>query len=160
MKVSTALKKNNSGYQPKWLTIPRIVLGLILFWKGISFIQDSSELEAMVSQTGVSMFDSNAQAIAFIITYINLLGGLFIATGLFTRWASLLQIPILIGAIIFVNSKAGMSFSNYELILSIIVLILLVVYVIRGSGALSADEFFRSYFKAGTESGHTKKFFQ
>lgn len=160
MKVSTALKKNNSGYQPKWLTIPRIVLGLILFWKGISFIQDSSELEAMVSQTGVSMFDSNAQAIAFIITYINLLGGLFIVTGLFTRWASLMQIPILIGAIIFVNSKAGMSFSNYELILSIIVLILLVVYVIRGSGALSADEFFRSYFKAGTESGHTKKFFQ
>jgi len=160
MKVSTALKKNNSGYQPKWLTIPRIVLGLILFWKGISFIQDSSELEAMVSQTGVSMFDSNAQAIAFIITYVNLLGGLFIATGLFTRWASLLQIPILIGAIIFVNSKTGMSFSNYELILSIIVLILLVVYVIRGSGALSADEFFRSYFKAGTESGHTKKFFQ
>lgn len=114
----------------------------------------------MVSQTGVNIFDNNAQALTFIITYVNLLGGLFIATGLFTRWASILQIPILIGAIIFVNSKAGMNFSNYELILSIIVLILFVVFFYKGSGALSADEFYRSYFKAGTESGHTKKFFQ
>ncbi|HMJ46387.1 MAG TPA: DoxX family protein [Ferruginibacter sp.] len=160
MEINTALKKNNPGSQPKWLTIPRIALGLVLMWKGISFIHDSSQLEEMVSRTGINMFNNNARIIAFIITYINLLGGLFIATGLFTRWSSVLQIPIIIGAIIFVNSKAGMSFSNYELILSIIVLVFLIVFIIKGSGVLSADEFFRSYFKAGTERGHTKKFFQ
>ena len=94
------------------------------------------------------MADKNAQAVAFIITYINLLGGFLIAVGLFTRWASAIQIPILIGAIFFVNVKEGMDVSNYELFLSIIVMILLIVFVIKGSGVISADEYFRNYYKA------------
>jgi len=113
----------------------------------------------MVQKTGINMFNKNAQVIAFIITYANLLGGFLIAVGLFTRWASALQIPFLIGAIGFVNVKAGMRLDNYELILSIIVLILLIVFVIKGSGVLSADEYFRNYYKAGYESGHTGKLF-
>ena len=72
----------------------------------------------------------------------------------------LLQIPIIIGAIFFVNSKTGMSFSNTELILSVIVFVLLIVFAIKGSGTLSADEFFRSYTKAGLEPGHTQKLFE
>jgi NADH:ubiquinone oxidoreductase subunit 3 (subunit A) len=49
-----------------------------------------------------------------------------------------------------------MGTSTIELLLSIIVLLLLIVFVIKGSGAISADEYFRSYYKAGYESGHTK----
>ena len=146
--------------QPKWLTIFRILLGLILIWKGYTFFKDSASLEEMIRGGGIEMFSNNTRAIAFIITYVSLLGGVFIATGLFTRWMSLLNIPVLVGAIIFVNSKAGMSLSNTELILSIAVLILLIVFTIKGSGSLSADEFFRSYTKAGMESGHTQKLFQ
>ena len=158
MKSDTIIKKNASANQPKWLTIFRIALGLILFWKGISFLRDSSQLKAMMQSTGIGLFDNNAQTFSFIITYINLLGGLLIVVGLFTRWAALVQIPILIGAVIFVNSKAGLSISNYELILSVIVLLLLIIFVIKGSGFISADEYFRNYYKAGYESGHTKKF--
>lgn len=158
MELESAIKKNASDNQPKWLVIFRIALGLILFWKGISFLRDSSHLNAMMQSTGIGLFDNNAQTFSFIITYINLLGGLFIAVGLFTRWSALVQIPILIGAVVFVNSKAGMNFSNYELILSVIVLILLIIFVIKGSGVISADEYFRNYYKAGYESGHTKKF--
>ncbi|MCP9752397.1 DoxX family protein [Ferruginibacter sp. HRS2-29] len=146
--------------QPKWLTIFRVILGFILIWKGYTFFKDSAALEEMIRGGGIEMFSNNTRAIAFIITYINLLGGVFIATGLFTRWMSLINIPVVVGAIIFVNSKAGMSFSNTELILSIGVLILLIIFVIKGSGTLSADEFFRSYTKAGMEQGHTKKLFQ
>src|SRR5436189_1926178 len=101
------IEKTDSS-QPRWLTILRIALGFILFWKGISFIHDSSALEAMVEKTGINMFDQNAQTISFIITYANLLGGFLVTVGLFTRWASIVQIPILLGAIIFVNVKAGM----------------------------------------------------
>ena len=160
MELNTPLKKNRNAYQPKWLTLLRIALGLIILWKGISFFRYSSNLEAMLQSGGMDMFNNNAQTIAFIITYINLLGGVFIAVGLFTRWVCLVQIPIIIGAIIFVNAKAGMSFTNSELVLSIIVLLLLVVFFIKGSGVISADEYFRSYSKAGPEAGHTKKFFQ
>ncbi len=160
MELETAIEKNTSLRQPKWLTVFRIILGLILFWKGISFIHDSTVLEEMVQRTGIHMFGRNAEMIAFIVPYLNLLCGLFIAVGLFTRWASIIQLPILIVAVIFVNVKSGMSFDNYELVLSVIVLILLVVFTIKGSGVISADEYFHSYYKAGSEPGNTKKIFE
>lgn len=159
MDSNTTIAKKDAT-QPKWLTLFRVALGIILFWKGISFIQDSSRLEAMVQSTGINMFGENARTVSFLISYINLLGGFFIAVGLFTRWVSLVQIPILIGAIVFVNLKAGMNLSNQELMLSVLVLILLIVFVIKGSGVISADEYFRNYYKAGYEPGHTKKFLE
>ncbi|MEP6615810.1 MAG: DoxX family protein [Ginsengibacter sp.] len=160
MEFESAIEKNSSFRQPKWLIIFRIALGLILFWRGISFIHDSSKLEAMLQSSGITMFDQNAQLIAFVVPYLNLLCGLFIAVGLFTRWASIIQLPILAVAVTFVNVKSGMSFTNYELVLSIVVLLLLIVFVIKGSGVLSADEYFHSYYKAGSEPGNTKKFFE
>jgi uncharacterized membrane protein YphA (DoxX/SURF4 family) len=146
--------------QPRWLTIIRIALGLILFWRGISFIRDSSDLQLMLQRMSIGVVDKNTQWIAFLITYINLLGGLFITVGLFTKTSCIVQIPILIGAVFFVNTKHGLNQSTSELILSAIVLLLLILFAIKGSGVLSADEYFRSYYKAGPEDGNTKKFFK
>ncbi len=154
-----AITEKTSATQPRWLTIVRIALGFILFWKGINFIRDTSLLQSMISHTGVGMFDKNSSWLAFIITYINILGGLFILVGLFTRTSSIIQIPILIGAVFLVNMKQAGN-SGFELVLSIIVLVLLVIFAYKGSGALSADEYFRSYYKAGSEEGNTKKFFK
>jgi uncharacterized membrane protein YphA (DoxX/SURF4 family) len=155
----TAITEKTSASQPGWLTIVRIALGFILFWKGINFIRDTSLLQAMIEKTGIGLFDKNSSVIAFIITYLNLLGGLFIAVGLFTRTSSIIQIPILIGAVFFVNMKQSGN-SGFELVLSIIVLVLLFIFAYKGSGSLSADEYFRSYYKAGSEDGNTKKFFR
>ncbi|MEO8112178.1 MAG: DoxX family protein [Ginsengibacter sp.] len=152
------ITEKTSASHPFWLTIVRIILGFILFWKGINFIRDSSMLQSMIEKTGVGMFNKNAEFLAFIITYINLLGGLFIAVGLFTRTNSIIQIPILAGAVFLVNMKTAGE-SSFELVLSIIVLVLLVVFAYKGSSTLSADEYFRSYYKAGSEDGSTKKFF-
>ncbi|MEO8567977.1 MAG: DoxX family protein [Ginsengibacter sp.] len=158
MKEAAITEKTNAD-QPKWLTIVRIVLGFILFWKGINFIRDTSLLQGMIEKTGIGMFDKNSSAIAFIITYLNLLGGLFIAVGLFTRTSSIIQIPILIGAVFLVNiQQAGNS--GFELVLSVIVLLLLLLFAFKGSGAISADEYFRSYYKAGSGEGNTRKFFK
>ena len=158
MNEAPITEKTNTS-QPKWLTIVRIVLGFILFWKGITFIRDTSLLQAMIERTGIGMIDKNSSVLAFIIAYINLLGGLFIAVGLFTRTSCIIQIPILIGAVFFVNIKQVGSNNGFELMLSIIVLVLLLIFAYKGSGALSADEYFRSYYKAGSEEGNTKKFF-
>ena len=149
-----------SSSQPKWLTILRIALGFILFWKGISFIRDSSDLNSMLQRMSIGMVDKNSQWIAFLITYLNLLGGLFITVGLFTKTSSIVQIPILIGAVFFVNTKSGLNQSTSELVLSAIVLILLLIFAVKGSGVLSADEYFRSYYKAGSQDGNTKKLFK
>lgn len=151
------ITEKTSTDQPRWLTIFRIALGLILFWKGITFLRDNFILESMISSTGVSMFDKNSSLLASVISYINLLGGLFIATGLFTRTSCIIQIPVLIVAVL-VNIR-GTETSASELILSVVVLALLIVFAFKGSSTLSADEYFRSYYKAGSEEGNTKKFF-
>jgi len=159
METSTLLQKNNPDNQPRWLTLFRIILGFIILWKGFTFFKDSIAVETMVKGGSIELLSKNSEIIAFIITYTNLLGGFFIMVGLFTRWMCIIQIPILLGAILFVNINEGMSLTNVELILSVIVLILLIVFVIKGSGLISADEYFRSYTKAAIEPGHTKKLF-
>lgn len=156
----TDITEKTSLTQPRWLTIVRIALGLTLFWKGITFIHDSSDLQSMLQRMKIGVVDKNTEWIAFLITYINLLGGLFITVGLFTKTSSIVQIPILIGAVFFVNTKYGFNQTPSELILSAIVLVLSILFAIKGSGVLSADEYFRSYYKAGSEEGNTKKFFK
>ncbi len=157
--AETNITEKTNYNQPRWLTVLRIALGLILMWKGVNFIRDTALLKNMIQQTGVEVFSQNSAVLVFIVTFFNLLGGLFIAVGLFTKTSSIIQIPILITAAFFVNIKiAGESSS--ELILSVIVLLLLILFAIKGSGSLSADEYFRSYYKAGNEEGNTKKFFK
>ncbi|MDN3657180.1 DoxX family protein [Ferruginibacter paludis] len=151
---------NNSAPQPKWLTILRVILGLIILWKGFVFFKDTVAVETLLKTGGVEILSNNSQVLAFVITYFNLLGGFFITVGLFTRWMCIIQIIVITGAILFVNSKLGVSFSNSELMLSIIVLGLSILFSIKGGGTLSADEYFRSYSKAGVEPGHTEKFFE
>jgi putative oxidoreductase len=160
METATPLPEDNTVNQPKWLILLRVLLGFIILWKGFTFFKDSVAVESLLKGGGVKMFSNNSQTIAFFITYFNLLGGFFIIIGLFTRWMCLIQIPIMIGAVFFVYTKVGMSFTDIELILTVIVLILLIVFAIKGSGTISLDEYFRSYTKAGLEPGHTKKFFQ
>lgn len=146
--------------QPKWMTILRIILGFILIWKGVSFFKDSSLLSDMIRDGGVDMFSNNTKIFTTIVTYLHLLSGFFIIVGLFTRWVCLLQMPVLIMAVVYAFNKTGMHWTNVELFLAAITLVLLVVFFIRGSGTLSADEYFRSYTKAGMEKGHTTKLFQ
>jgi uncharacterized membrane protein YphA (DoxX/SURF4 family) len=155
MSEANITEKTND--QPRWLTVFRIILGLVLLLKGISFIRDMAALRSMIELTGVEAFSHHSDTLAFVVACINLLGGLFIACGLFTRTSSIVQIPILIIATFFVNIRAE---SSGELILSAIVLLLLILFAIKGSGALSADEYFRSYYKAGNEDGNTGKFFK
>ena len=149
------ITEKTSVSQPRWLTIVRIALGLILFWKGINFMRDSSDLHLMLQRMSIGVVDKNSVWIEFLITYINLLGGLFIIVGLFTKTSSIILIPILISVVFLVNTRHGLNQSTFELVLSAIVLILLILFSIKGSGVLSADEYFRSYYR-----GNTKKLFK
>ena len=151
---------NKTLSQPKWWAILRILLGLILFWKGIFFLQNSVYFDQITLNSKLGVLQHYKTEIAFVITYISLLGGLFICVGLFTRWASIVQIPILVGAVFFVNLNMRQGVQDAEFVLSVIVLVLLFIFAISGSGILSADEYFKSYYKAGTEKGQTDKIFE
>lgn len=145
-----SLRHVNSLQQPKWLAVLRIVLGAMLFMKGITFINDSSALESMIAGSGLRVITSNYTSLwAEIIAWTNLLGGLFILTGLCTRYASLLLIPVLAAAVFFVNLPNATVSGGSELAFSVIILVLLGVFLYEGSGKISADEYFRTYYKAG-----------
>lgn len=131
----------SSKHHPKWLVFLRVALGLCLFIKGIGFIQNSVLLSDVISQTD---FIKNASWLTTIIPWLHLLGGSMIVMGLFTRLWCLVQIPILIGAIIFVNTKQVFFAGGSELLFPIIILILLVFFFVEGGGPLSLDNFLRN----------------
>ena len=123
-------------------TFLRIALGLILFWKAINFIRDTAGAKMLIERTGIKLFSQNSDVLSFVISYLGLLCGLFIAVGLLTRIAAIIQIPVLIVAVFFVNLKT-IGDSTFEFILSIITLLLLLFFSIKGSGSMSLDNYFR-----------------
>ncbi len=125
-------------HHPKWLDIIRISLGIFLCYKGVDFLRNTSGLIGLMKNN----FPFSGFMIILLghyVTFAHILGGLSLTIGLFTRAACLIQIPVLIGAIIFVNINATKdAFSPYsELFLSIIILLLLIYFLIIGNGPLS-----------------------
>ena len=57
--------------------------------------------------------------------------------GLFTRFACLIQIPVLIGAIIFIKAASNVFLPYSELLVTITVLLLLFYFLIAGNGPLA-----------------------
>jgi putative oxidoreductase len=67
------------------------------------------------------------------------LGGIFLVLGLFTRWAALANVPVMLGALLFVHLKNGFwahaSPNGYEYVLVLLVVSLAVAMI--GGGALA-----------------------
>lgn len=140
MGIFTPIERWSSTHHPKWLVFLRVALGLCLFIKGISFLQDSLSLQRLVEGIDFGKWTW----LPMLITWVHLLGGAFIVVGLFTRLSCLAQIPILLGAVFLVNLKhQDPYFSGSDLGFSIIVLLLLVVFFIEGGGRISLDHYFK-----------------
>jgi putative oxidoreductase len=139
MNLTKSLNKSERRSHPSWLIVFRVILGLALFLKGIQFIRDKSLIEKI--EQGTAIFNEYEWLLT-VIPWINLLGGLFIVMGIFTRWAIVFQLPIVIGAIVFVNARTGI-FAGSELILSIVVLSLCILFLVEGDGFLSWKKMLR-----------------
>lgn len=117
--------------------IVRIYLGIGLFVRGWLFVSDTSALAALTDAAGVGAFVSSG--VAHYVALAHLGGGLFMALGLITRVAALIQIPALIGAVFFVHLSDGLLAAGQSLEFSALVLFLLIVIFLHGSGRLSLD---------------------
>ncbi|WP_131539287.1 DoxX family protein [Pedobacter nototheniae] len=141
MNVIRKIEHWGDVHQSKWLDFLRIILGLVIFGKGVSFISDTSTLQNLITQNNVFGFSSMLISVAIhIIAFAHLVGGILITLGLVTRFAVVIQIPILLFAVFFVNLTHGFSMLNSELWLSILVLFMLILFWVVGSGPLSVDE--------------------
>lgn len=121
------------AHHPKWLDIIRIVLGIFLCYKGIDFLRNMSTITGPLS-TKTSFGSFSIILLSHYVVFAHILGGLLMVVGVLTRFACLIQIPIMLGAIIFVNA-AGDVFKPYsELFLSVLILLILCYFLIVGDG--------------------------
>lgn len=115
------------------LLVLRVILGIILFAKGISIIRDKALLENLISNT---VIQEKYSLLGLIIPYIHITGGFFIIIGVYIRLTILIQLPIIIGAIALLF-KSGATMHQGEIIIATILLIMLVVQLVFGDGFYS-----------------------
>ena len=118
----------------------RVLLGLVLLYKGIYFLSHTAEVQDVLMR---SKFNFGSMAIAHYIGLVHIAGGLMIASGFLTRVAILFQLPILIGAVLFVNTQTSVFTVYSEWLLSIIVLLALLFFLFYGPGTRALDVFLK-----------------
>jgi putative oxidoreductase len=138
MSIYRDMKRWGDDHHPRWFVILRILLGILLLVKGISFMNNNSLLKELFSGTSLS---DDSGWLPIVITCMHLLGGSFLVIGLQTRLVAILELPIVIGAIVFINVQKSLFAPQSELGLAFLVLLLLVFFIVEGSGPLSVDSY-------------------
>ncbi len=114
----------------------RIYLGIALFFKGIHFMIHPQDLVFFIKQ---GEFNLQETLISHYVISAHLIGGILLTFGLLTRIGALIQVPILLGALTFVHSKETLFSTTQNIELTTLVLFLLLIYCVIGSGNLSLD---------------------
>ncbi len=127
------------SHREHWLDCVRIYLGLGLLARGLLLITNTSTgyFIDLLQHSGQNWITTG-----FVLHYVMLahfVGGAMLTAGFLTRIAALVQIPILAGAVFFVHRNDGLFAMGQSLELSALVLFLLVIFLVSGSGPLSAD---------------------
>lgn len=117
----------------------RVYFGLALFFKGIYFIGNMKSLFGILSY----QFPYIDFIFAHYVVLSHIIGGLFIALGLFTRFAAAANVPVLFSAVVFVKIQSGIFTTGTEFELAVMVLALLLFFVIQGSGQFSLDQYIK-----------------
>jgi putative oxidoreductase len=119
-------------HHPKWLDFVRIALGLFLLAKGVEFADNLNKLLNLMS--GLPFGNFMMIMLAHYVLFAYMLGGVLLATGLLTRFACIINLPVLIVAI---AMNVFQQFS--ELGIAAIILALIVYFMIIGGGRWSLD---------------------
>ena len=129
-------------HHPLWLDYLRILLGIVLIVKGISYVANNEEVMNLIAQ-------KEYWVIHYIIAHYVIGGyivcGALIIIGLFFRIAVIFEIPALLGSIIFIDLHKTFFAINSELIYSVIVLALLLFFFFYGPGKRSIDYYIQTH---------------
>ena len=120
-------------------TIMRVVLGILFLAHGIAKLQMGlGNVDAWFSSMGISGF------LAYLVAALELVGGVLLIVGLFTRYVSALFTVMLIGAIITMKFSMGLlgtdGMAGYELDIAFILVSIYLVVAERTR--LSLDHIF------------------
>ncbi|WP_439697699.1 DoxX family protein [Mucilaginibacter sp. AW1-7] len=140
MNVVHKIEHWGDTHHPKFLDLVRVALGVFLLLKGIAFMENTAYLRDLIdSQDIVDLSPGVLMVLVYYVTFAHMIGGILITLGIFTRLASLIQIPIVLGAV-FVTGIFREPINALEWP-SVIALILLSLFTILGSGPISLDRY-------------------
>ena len=126
-------------HHPKVLDIVRVVLGIFLFVKGITFMENTSYLRGIITdQDVVDVSPDMLMILVYYVAFAHMVGGILIAMGILTRLGCIIQIPILVGAVFLTGIFQEPI--NAMLWPSVTALALLILFTILGSGPWSLDK--------------------
>ena len=145
MNVLNRIDRWSISHNPRWLILFRVILGTCLFIQGITFINNIQHLQQQIENSSLRSLDDSFWLAPIIISWIHILGGVLITLGLFTRPAVLVQIPIVLGAIIFINSRNIIYVVPSDLIFSSFIFLLLLIFAVEGGGEISMDRYVKSH---------------
>jgi putative oxidoreductase len=131
-------------HHPKALDLMRVALGVFLFLKGLAFLDNTTYLQNLIEDQHFVQFTPVVLMIlVYYVTFAHLVGGVLIALGTLTRLACILQIPIVLAAVfltgIFVEPINTMVWP------SVSALVLLVLFMVIGSGPWSLDKYLANW---------------
>ncbi len=140
MNVIHKIEKWGDSHHPRFLDIIRIALGIFLLLKGLGFMDNTANLKSMIeNQPDISVPSGVLMALVYYVTFVHLVGGTLIALGILTRFSAIMQIPVVFGAVFFINILQ--SPFNTDLASSVAALIFLAVFAVIGSGKLSLENY-------------------
>lgn len=132
--------KSWSDHHPQSFSFLRVALGLTLIWKALLFVSHPGVLADYLKATGITDqigFSVLITAGMQLIIILHLIGGSCIALGIQTRLCCLLNLPALLGAVLFVNLNGYLLKPYSELWLSLAVLMALVCFSVKERRALA-----------------------
>lgn len=122
---------------PAWIDLFRIIVGVYLFYKGYQFTVDFDSLTEGISSMDLVFMTIPA---AHYVHFSHLIGGILIAFGAYTRTCCALNIPILMGAVVFNYQMFPTAEDHMEIGVAIGILVALIGLFALGGGRFSLDE--------------------
>lgn len=113
--------KNLLGSKDCGIFLVRVVLGLIFIFHGWDKIQNIEGIIGFFGSLGLAPF------FAYLVSWVEFLGGLAVLLGIFTRWVPYLLAIIMVFAIFLVKIKSGFL-GGYEFDLLLLVSALAVAW--------------------------------
>ena len=131
-------------HHPKILDLVRIALGIFLLLKGLAFMDNTTHLQNLIEKQNVFIFSPGMLVgLVYYVTFAHLVGGTLIALGTLTRFACIIQIPIVFVAVFLTGIFEAPV--NALLWPSIIALAMLCLFTVIGSGPWSLDKYLASW---------------
>jgi len=143
MNLIHRIEKWGDTHHPRFLDIIRILLGIFLLLKGLGFMDNTANLKYLIeTRADITVAPWVLMLLVYYVTFVHMVGGTLIAMGIMTRFSAIMQIPVVFGAVFFINVLQ--SPFNTDLTSSVVVLILLVLFAIIGSGRWSIENYLKS----------------